>query len=120
MGTKATKLCVLLLAIFFFTTVCGLAQVPPATKALLEYDARLPLNTTEKMLEQRAHVEILDLQYDSPKGGRVSAFVVQPRRAGKFAGIVFGHWGLGERTEFLPDAIRLAEAGAICVLIDYP
>ena len=47
-------------------------------------------------------------------------YLIEPRSAGRFAGIVFGHWGQGNRTEFIPEAIRYAQAGAVCVLIDYP
>ena len=57
---------------------------------------------------------------NSPRGGRVTGYLIQPRSAGRFAGIVFGHWGEGNRTEFIAEAIRYARAGAVSVLIDYP
>jgi len=53
-------------------------------------------------------------------GGLVTGFLVEPAGKGPFAGIVFGHWGPGNRTEFLPEAAMYAEAGAVSVLIDYP
>src|SRR5260370_20594344 len=34
--------------------------------------------------------------------------------------MVFGHWGYGNRTEFLPEAILYARAGVVSLLIDYP
>lgn len=90
-------------------------------KKPFEYDARAPLNTTRKMRWERDGVQVFDVLYDSPRGGKVTAFVVAPSRAGsRNAGIVFGHWGPGDRTEFLPEAQALARMGAVCVLIDYP
>jgi pimeloyl-ACP methyl ester carboxylesterase len=45
---------------------------------------------------------------------------VTPAGPGPFAGLVFGHWGPGNASEFLPEAELYAEAGAVSVLIDYP
>ncbi len=43
-----------------------------------------------------------------------------PAGKGPFAGLLFGHWGPGNRTEFLPEAMLYAAAGAVGVMIDYP
>jgi hypothetical protein len=50
----------------------------------------------------------------------VPAYVVEPIGPGPHAGIIFGHWGEGVRTEFLDEAMFYAKAGAVSVLIDYP
>jgi dienelactone hydrolase len=98
-----------------------LAQPPPAPNHRFDYDPSLPLNTVEKPLWNRNGVQVFDLLYDSPSGGRVTAYLVAPATRGPHrAGVVFGHWGPGDRTEFLPEAQILARAGAVCVLIDYP
>src|SRR5262249_55021788 len=47
-------------------------------------------------------------------------YLVTPDGKGRFAGLVFGHWGPGNRTEFLPEATLYARAGAISLMIDYP
>ena len=39
---------------------------------------------------------------------------------GRGAGILFGHWGLGNRSEFIPEAIHYAEQGAVSLLINWP
>ena len=99
------------------------SQFPEPTIHLLEYDAKQPLNLTEKLVEKRARAQVLQIEFDSPKGGRVTGFMVTPAGSGgktTFAGVVFGHWGGGNATEFLPEAIRYAEAGAVSVMIDYP
>lgn len=89
--------------------------------AAFEYDTKAPLNATQSMLWERDGVRVFDVLFDSPRGGKVTAFVVAPtRRGSRNAGIVFGHWGPGDRTEFLPEAQALARVGTVCVLIDYP
>jgi dienelactone hydrolase len=89
-------------------------------KRLFDYDSQQPLGVQRKLLHERNRVKVYDLNYASPKGGRVTAFLVVPEGKGPFAGIVFGHWGPGNRTEFLPEAMLYARAGAVSLLIDYP
>jgi dienelactone hydrolase len=50
----------------------------------------------------------------------VTAYLVAPASQGPHAGIVFGHCGPGNRTEFLPEATLYARAGAVSLLVDYP
>jgi dienelactone hydrolase len=85
------------------------------------YDASQPLKENLTLLHERDGARTYDLEYTSPKGGRVTGFLVAPATGrGPFAGIVFGHWGPGNRTEFLPEAVLYAQAGAVSVMIDYP
>jgi dienelactone hydrolase len=56
----------------------------------------------------------------APIGGQVTAYLVVPPGKGPSAGLVFGHWGYGTRTEFLPEALLYAQAGAVSLLPDYP
>src|SRR5438046_7574992 len=65
-------------------------------------------------------VLINEINESSPKFGRVTAYLGERSVKGKYAGIVFGHWGYGNRTEFLPEAILYARAGVVSLLIDYP
>jgi len=89
-------------------------------KRLYDYDSKQPLDVQEKLLHEREGVKVYDLTYASPKGGRVTAYLVVPSGEGSFAGLVFGHWGPGNRTEFLPEATIYARAGAVSLLVDYP
>src|SRR5437764_15243022 len=89
-------------------------------KRMYDYDAKQPLDVREKLLHERGGVKVYDLTYASPKGGRVTAYLVVPAGKGPFAGLVFGHWGPGNRTEFLPEATLYARPGAVSLLIDYP
>ena len=89
-------------------------------RQMFDYDQKLPLDIKEVGFRESNGVRIRDIHYASPKFGRVTAYLVEPSVKGKYAGIVFGHWGYGNRTEFLPEAIVYASAGAISLLIDYP
>jgi dienelactone hydrolase len=89
-------------------------------KKLYDYDAKQSLDTQEKLLYERDGVRVVDVTYASPRGGRVTAYLVAPAKKGRYAGLVFGHWGPGNRTEFLPEAILYARAGAVSLLVDYP
>lgn len=91
-----------------------------SVRRLLDYDKRAPLGISETAAFDRKGVRVHDITFASPKGGRVTAYLVVPKTKGPHAGMVFGHWGNGNRTEFLPEAIGLARAGAVSVLIDYP
>jgi predicted esterase len=89
-------------------------------RRMFDYDRKMPLDLKEVRIINREGVRIRDVTYASPKGGRVTAYVVEPVGKGRFAGIVFGHWGYGTRTEFLPEAILYARAGAVSLLVDDP
>lgn len=100
------------------------AQVNPddigSLTPLYDYDSRQPLDYQETLLFERDGIKVYDVSYASPKGGRVTAYLVVPPGKGPFAGLLFGHWGPGNRTEFLPEARLYAEAGAVSILIDDP
>lgn len=85
-----------------------------------DYDPKQPLEAKLTLLYERAGVRTYDLLYASPKGGMVTGYLLSPSGTGPFAGIVFGHWGPGDRTEFLPEAAIYAAAGAVSVMIDNP
>ncbi len=90
-----------------------------------DYDARAPLDIKEISVEERGGVKIHDITYASPKGGVVPAYLVVPNGKGKFAAILWGHWMMpksptANRTEFLNEAVAIAPAGVVSLLIDAP
>jgi dienelactone hydrolase len=89
-------------------------------RRLLAYAAAAPLDLQVVSSSEHDGITIQDLTFASPKGGRVPAYLVAPVGGGLHPGVVFGHWGFGNRTEFLAEAELLAEAGAVSILIDYP
>ncbi len=88
-----------------------------------DYDQKAPLDVAEGKVEDRADVTLHDISYASPKGGRVSAYLVVPKGTGPFAAVVWGHWYMPSspqrnRTEFLEEAVVLAHAGVVSILSD--
>jgi len=87
---------------------------------LFDYDAKAPLDIHDKIIEEFDGGSLHDMTYVSPKGGPVAAYLVVPKGKGPFAAVLFGHWGNGTRTEFIPEAKLYARAGAVSLLPDYP
>lgn len=88
-----------------------------------EYDRKIPLDVQETAVETRDGAKIYTVSYESPKGGRVPAYLVVPERKGKHAAILFGHWAMAgspfaNKTEFLDEAVVLAKAGVVSLLPD--
>ena len=81
---------------------------------MFEYDHCAPLGIEET--EVRLH----DIAYDSPKGGKVPAYLAEPTGTGPFAGVILLHPGEGNRATFLAEAIAFARAGAVALSIDGP
>ena len=71
---------------------------------LFDYDQRTPIELEQRVFRERPSHTVFDITYRSPKEGRVTAFLVIPKAKGPHAGLVFGHWGPGNKTEFLPEA----------------
>jgi dienelactone hydrolase len=101
----------------------ALAQQPkpfPELVRQFDYDQKAPLDVKENRVEDKGGVKVHDITYVSPKGGRVTAYLVVPKGRGPFAGLVFMHWGFGYRSSFLAEALMLARTGAVSLMIDAP
>ena len=115
-------LCALILLVGIFVPA---AAQPADWLKHFAYDQKAPLGIKELKVEQRGDVSIHDLTYVSPKGGVVPAYLVVPKGNGPFAGIIWGHWywensSQRNRTEFLDEAVALAQAGVVSLLTDGP
>lgn len=108
----------LLILVSFPAAVRAQAGAPAADP--FAYDARLPLDFREAGVETLDGASVRDVSYASPKGGRVTAYLVVPAGRGPFAAVEFVHWGQGDRTEFLSEALLYAKGGAVSLLIDAP
>jgi dienelactone hydrolase len=101
---------------------------PPRFEDLVrefDYDRNALLNIREEKKEERDGATVIELSYDSPRGGRVPATLILPPGKGPFAGILFGHWMMprspvANRKEFLEEALFLARSGAVSLLTDTP
>jgi dienelactone hydrolase len=120
----------LLLTLLLACPAVGLGQTasPPRFEELarqFDYDAKAPLDVREVGRKRRGGATVVDLTYASSRGGRVPAYVVVPGGRGPFAAVLFGHWmmpgsSMRHRGEFLEEAVVLARAGAVSLLIDAP
>jgi beta-lactamase class A len=87
---------------------------------IFDYDAKAPLDIHDKVIEEFEGGTLHDITYTSPKGGPVAAYLVVPKGKGPFSAILFGHWGNGTRSEFIPEAKLYARAGAVSLIPEYP
>lgn len=115
---------ILLSGIFFVNAGSLLAQDPELIRHF-DYDRRAPLEIKEIGVKRRGSVSVYDINYASPKGGVVPAYLVVPKGKGPFAAIVWGHWywsnsPMRNRKQFLDEAVALAPAGVVSLLTDGP
>src|SRR5216683_6734288 len=89
-------------------------------RRMFDYDPKMPLDVREVGVENRDGIKVHDISYASPKGGRVTAYLVVPSGKGKFAGLIFMHVRPGSRAIFLDEALSYARMGGVSLLIDAP
>ena len=94
-----------------------------AAPALFDYNARAPLDIRTLSTEMREGVEVRDISFAATGSGRTMAYLVRPPARGRYAGVLFVHWYEPEskdsnRTQFLQQAVELAKAGSVSLLIE--
>lgn len=98
------------------------ASVTPAASSLFNYDQSAPLQITNIAEEIRGDARVRDLTFVPFKTSR-KAYLVSPAGGGdSLAAILYVHW-LGDRattnrTEFLNEAVALANQGIVSLLVD--
>ena len=121
------KLATLIVCLIPLATA-GKAQAPPAPggatfeqlSRLYDYDRMAPLDVQEVGVETRGGIQVRDITYASPRGGRVTASLFAPPGKGPFAGMIFMHGGGGVRGQMAPAATMFAKTGAVCLTLDAP
>jgi dienelactone hydrolase len=113
-----------LTAVLFLCATSLLGQDSGPSHAF-DYDPSASLDIQEAGVEHRGNVAIHDISYESPKGGRVPAYLVVPEGKGPFAAVIWGHWywqnsAFFNRKEFLDEAVALAHAGVVSLLTTGP
>ncbi len=108
------------LVLLFFIFAAG-RSVFGAEADLFNYDKTVPLDLHELGVEQRDSVTIRDLTFVGVKTP-VRACLVNPATPSPHAAILYVHW-LGDpattnRTEFLHEAVTLAQRGVVSLLVD--
>ena len=92
----------------------------PELSKLFDYDRAQPVNEQVKLREERDGARIYEYSFDGVPG-----LLVTPATAGKHPLILYGHWmmngsPLRNKGEFLEEAIVMARAGAVSLLLDTP
>jgi cephalosporin-C deacetylase-like acetyl esterase len=95
-------------------------QVSSDPARVFDYDRAAAIDFEVHSEETLDGILVQDVSYRSAKKGRVPGFLGVPRGKGPFAGILYMHWGQGDRTEFLSEAVLLAKRGALSLMIDAP
>jgi dienelactone hydrolase len=110
-------------AAWAFSAVTAFAGAGAATPPdpLFAYDGSAPFAYQDSLVRTfDKGVTLHDVSFTSPRGGRVHAYLVVPPGRGKFPVVAFGPWGLGNRTEFIPEAVLYAQLGALSIIVDWP
>jgi dienelactone hydrolase len=91
---------------------------------LFEYDVNAPLDIKVEETERRGTTTVQDISFASPGSNkRIGAYLVRPDGDGPFAGALFVHWydpsaDNSNRTQFLDEAVLLAERGVVSLLVE--
>ncbi len=92
-----------------------------AETGLFDYDKSAPLDIREVGVEQRGDVTVRDITFVGVKDP-IKAYLVAPAKPGPHAAILYVHWfGNPEttnRTQFLNEAVALADRGVVSLLVD--
>ncbi len=84
------------------------------------YDQNAPFALTIISERTENNATIQDITYASPRGGEISADLISPGEETTRAGLIFGHWGQGNRDEFVDEAIILTRLGFVSLCLDAP
>jgi dienelactone hydrolase len=82
------------------------------------YNAEAPVEFAVLSERVKDGVLIQDVSFKSPLRGRVSAYLIGPPEPRSRAGLIFGHWGEGDRGEFVDEAVVLARLGFVSLCLD--
>ena len=87
---------------------------------LFEYDRAAPLELQSSRFGEDGGVDIHQISYASPKGGRVNGRLFVPRGGGPFAGVILAHGSPGNSETFTGRGVYIARHGAVVIVIDAP
>jgi dienelactone hydrolase len=94
---------------------------PVDAATLTAYDMQTPLDLREEAeARDQDGIAVHDVSWISPFGGRVSAWLVVPPGDGPFAGLVYLHGSETWRDDLLDEAVAMAHAGAVSLVLDAP
>ena len=109
----------LVLGVALLAAGCGGGKAVATHPSLFGYDRGAPLGFRDRGPVNRGYpIQVRDVSYASPRGGRVSAYLVVPPGKGPFPAVLYLH-GTGEdRTRLAVPAAWLAARGAVGLAVD--
>ena len=109
----------LALGVALLAAGCGGGNAVATHPSLFGYDRAAPLAFRDRGVVNRGYpIQVRDVSYASPRGGRVSAFLVVPPGKGPFPAVLYLHGSGEDRTRLVVPAAWLAARGAIALAID--
>ena len=91
-----------------------------AGSGVFDYDRAAPLALRDRGVLNTGWPKVHDISFASPKGGRVTAYLVVPRGKGPHPAVIWMHGSGGDRRELLVPAAWLSARGAVGLAIDAP
>lgn len=85
-----------------------------------DYARGMPLDLKVVSGRTQDGVTVQDVTYGSPGGGVIPAYLIFPAHQAPQAGVIFGHWGEGNREEFVAEAQILTRLGLVALCLDAP
>jgi cephalosporin-C deacetylase-like acetyl esterase len=82
------------------------------------YNAEAPCELAVFSERVQDGARIQDVSFKSHLSGKVSAYLILPPAPQPQAGLIFGHWGEGDRGEFVDEAVVLARLGCVSFCLD--
>jgi dienelactone hydrolase len=84
------------------------------------YDHGVPLAPQERSAEPREGIDVREISFAGGRGTRVRGMLALPKEKGRHPAVIYLHGDFGGREDFLDEAVRLAEAGAVALTLDTP
>jgi uncharacterized protein len=112
-----------LLAVPLLAGACGSGGGHSAKEAsgTFAYDRGAPLRARDRGVANPGYpIAVHNVSFASPKGGRVTAYLVVPPGKGRRPAVVYLHGGGGNRAELLLPATWMAARGAVSLTVDAP
>ncbi len=110
----------LVLGVVLLAAGCGGGGKSAARQpSLYGYDRTAPLGFRDRGTVNHGYpIQVRDVSYASPRGGRVTAYLVVPPGKGPFPAVLYLHGSGEDRTRLVVPAAWLAARGAIGLAID--
>jgi hypothetical protein len=123
-GMKSIR--TLIVVSLFAAGSAGQSAVPPFDELATHYsyDRQPRMALRESGVEKRDSIMVISMDYAGGTG-RVPAYLLLPPGKGPFPAVLWGHWLkknslLNNRDDFLEEAMVLARAGVVSLLVDAP